>query len=255
MLEINQTISPDDHMNVANLEAYMRTCRSALDAIYNGLEASGRRPESINTVLDFGCGYGRIYRGLAAAFPNAELTACDLMESAAQFCADTFGGTSIKSCEDVGRVTLPTKYDLVWLGSVFTHLPKHRWISLLAFLAQWTNPSGVIVFTSHGNKAIKHMDNHVLKRNPYMIPTDIWRSIKQNLPLKGFQFFAIRAGNQKANMARGIETSEGEYGFSFATEDWVKHLLSDNPDWDLVTYASGGWGNNHDVVTLLRRVP
>lgn len=253
MRDMNLTISPDDHMmTTPDPVAYFRTSRSALDCVLRGLASAGKVPSDVGAVLDFGSGYGRVYRALAAAFPDAKLTACDLMESASRFCAETFGGDWVKSDEDLAAVKLPRKYDLIWLGSVFTHLPIHRWQSLLGFLADATNQAGVVVFTSHGERAIKQIEDVLLKRNPFAIESDWYAAMKAGLPQAGFDFYPSRPAVVKHQVDRGIDVSQGEYGFSFTTEEWVRQFVSTIPQWNLVAYEAAGWGGNHDVVTLLR---
>jgi SAM-dependent methyltransferase len=249
-MRIDETISPEDHMMTADQGSYLRTSRSGLDAVLTGLTAAGREPRHIATVLDFGSGYGRVYRALAAAFPDARLTACDLMEPAARFCAETFGGAWVKSKEDLDGVELPDSYDLVWLGSVFTHLPVHRWRALLDFLARVTTPGGIVVFTTHGERAIQHIENVLLKRNPYAIDQDGFAAMKESLDDVGFDFIANKPAAVRHQQNLGISITQDEYGFSFSTEWWVRRLFAERSDFDLVNYAASGWGGNHDAVTI-----
>lgn len=252
MIEFDETVSPDDHMVTTDISSYMRVARAGLDSVLDSLSAVGRAPETITSVLDFGSGYGRVYRALAAAFPDAKLTACDLMAPAAKFCADTFGGDWVQSHEDLGQVKLPRKYDLVWLGSVFTHLPEARWDRLLDFLGEYTEKDGLVVFTSHGERAIYVIENNLMKRNPYAIDADLYAEMKQVIPNRGFYFIPNKPAAIKHQKGRGIDVSEGEYGFSFCSEAWVRNLFEKKSNWECVNYAPAGWANNHDVVTIKR---
>lgn len=253
MLRINETMAPDDHMLTSDVTSYLRISRGALDCVLNSLSEVGRPPETIRSVLDFGSGYGRVYRALAAQFPHAVRTAVDLMAPAAKFCAETFGGDWVKSEEDLTLVNLPRKYDLIWLGSVFTHLPEHRWHSLLDFLADNTEQEGIVVFTSHGERAIKQIEDVVLKRNPYLIDARWFVDMKQTLPRVGFAFIADASGTYRHQVARGMDVTQGEYGFSFATREWVERLVAEKAEWEMVDYKAPGWAGKHDAVTLRRR--
>ena len=51
--------------------------------------------QEVRRVLDFGCGHGRVMRVLRAAFPDAELVACDIDQDAVSFCAETFGARPV----------------------------------------------------------------------------------------------------------------------------------------------------------------
>ena len=89
MIEIDMTMHPKDHMLTANKEAYLRTSRAGLKCVQNAISSTDKQPETIRNILDFGCGYGRVLRALRAGYPKATITACDLMEEATKFCADT----------------------------------------------------------------------------------------------------------------------------------------------------------------------
>ena len=191
-----------------------------------------------------------MYRAIAAAFPDAELTASDLIVDAAQFCADTFGGDWVQSTEDLG-FSLPRKYDLIWLGSVFTHLPAYRWCRLLDFLNQWLNPEGIVVFTSHGATALNYFEHGIMAANPNICPASRFAAMKASLDLIGFDFIPNQPyATQHHRAVEGAALTEGEYGFSFATQWWVSELINRIPGWELVLYAAGGWGGNHDGITI-----
>lgn len=239
-------------MVTASEEAYFKTTESGFAAIKEGLDAAGKSKDDVGAVLDFGCGYGRIYRIIAAAFPNARLTACDLMGDAVEFCANTFGGTAIKSTEDVGDLVLPDKYDLIWVGSVFTHIPEPAWTDFLDMFAKYSNPGCALVFTSHGVRSLEVLESHTLKRNPYLIPEQEFARMKQEFDGVGFSFSALAPGNYRATLERGIDVSDGSYGFSCATREWIESFSKKDNNWTLSGYAPAGWGNNHDVVTLTR---
>ena len=99
-MEFDRTISPDDHMVTASLEAYFRTTQSAVKSIVKSLRANGRTSDDVTAAMDFGCGYGRVYRAFPSLFPGATITAVDLMEDAVRFCTETFGGAGVISNEN-----------------------------------------------------------------------------------------------------------------------------------------------------------
>ena len=49
------------------------------------------------SILDFGCGFGRVLRMLKAAYPEARLTAADVKREGVDFCARRHLGVSIAS--------------------------------------------------------------------------------------------------------------------------------------------------------------
>src|SRR6266508_3471736 len=250
MLAFSEVISSKDSMMTGDLASYFRTSRQGLDCILAGLKAADREPGTIKSVLDFGSGYGRVYRAMAVSFPDAELTASDLIADAAQFCAETFGGDWVQSTEDLA-FSLPRKYDLIWLGSVFTHLPAYRWCRLLDFLNQSLNPEGIVVFTSHGATALHYFEHGLMAANPNICPAGRFAAMKACLHLIGFDFIPNQPYAMKHHRTvEGAALTDGEYGFSFATQWWVSDLINRMPGWELVFYAAPGWGNNHDGITI-----
>lgn len=107
----DRTISPNENMVAPNTDDYFLATETAFKCIVNGLSYSNHTTETIKTVLDFGCAHGRVYRILTAGFPNAHHTACDLIADGAKFCAETFGGSWVKSYEDVHLTSFDREFD------------------------------------------------------------------------------------------------------------------------------------------------
>src|SRR5436309_14349941 len=105
---------------------YFEYGETAVRLIRLAMDATGTGQVPTHNVLDFPSGHGRVLRTLKAAFPRARLTACDIDHDAVDFCAETFGAEPIYSDEDPRAIELPGQYDLIWCGSLFTHLDAPR---------------------------------------------------------------------------------------------------------------------------------
>jgi SAM-dependent methyltransferase len=153
-------VSPNDAMfNLwPHLDDYLKNGRSALDCVLRGLESA--RAEHPATILDFACGHGRVTRHLAAAFPEAELTACDIDEDGVEFCVRTFGARGVVSSSDPRSIDLGGLFDLIWSGSLFTHLDVPKWREFFALLRSVLTRGGVVVFTTHGRHAAAQIRTH-----------------------------------------------------------------------------------------------
>lgn len=90
-------------------------------------------------ILDFGGGYGRVGRFLSAAFPGAKRLVSDPKPSAVDFQIKHFGALS----DDQQPV------DLIFAGSVFTHLPEVEFQSTLRSLLGRLTRTGILVLTLH----------------------------------------------------------------------------------------------------------
>jgi len=90
-------------------------------------------------ILDFGGGYGRVGRFLSAAFPGAKRLVSDPKPSAVDFQIKHFGALS----DDQQPV------DLIFAGSVFTHLPETEFRGTLSSLLGRLTRTGALVLTLH----------------------------------------------------------------------------------------------------------
>ena len=94
---------------------------------------------------------------LRMAFPEAHISVSDLDRDGVDFCAQEFQAEPLYSREDIREVKTSRSFDLIWCGSLFTHLEGERWPSFLEFFAEHLRPGGVLVFTTHGRRPIQWM--------------------------------------------------------------------------------------------------
>ena len=102
MLErLDPHVDPADAMHAGDSAHYLAVGLSAIACAEAAGVTDPRR------ILDMPCGHGRVLRALAAAYPNAALTACDLDRHGVDFCAAQFGAAPIYSSEDLHELDLP----------------------------------------------------------------------------------------------------------------------------------------------------
>lgn len=148
-MDVNRTISPNDRMKGSNPndEAYFRAGQSVAHTLQGVMTLAGLKPKSI---LDYGCGYGRVLRWFQAYWPEADLSAADIEPEQIAFCAENFKATPVLLDKPFPEIKLPGKYDAIWLGSIFTHLDEPSWVELLHLLRAHMNPKGVLCFSFAG---------------------------------------------------------------------------------------------------------
>jgi CBS domain-containing protein/SAM-dependent methyltransferase len=144
---VDRTISPGEKMYGGLRGPYLLAGVSALRLLRKAMGLA-RVSEPPRAVLDLPCGHGRVLRVLRAAFPGATLVACDLDREGVDFCARTFGAVPVYSDADPARVRIEQQVDLVWVGSLFTHLEPARWGGFLDLFAHALRPGGLLVFTT-----------------------------------------------------------------------------------------------------------
>jgi SAM-dependent methyltransferase len=153
---VGTAVSECDIMLVkSNAVAYAQVGLSALDCVHQALVAAGK--EAPGRILDFGCGYGRVLRFLRAAYPAAEMYSTDMDGEGLGFCTHQFDVFGVRTDLERGPEWVAARFDLIWVGSVFTHLDVTNCDRLLKHLAAFLAPGGVVVFTTHGECAVGKM--------------------------------------------------------------------------------------------------
>ena len=73
---VSRVVSRQDEMWAIDAGGYFAVGRSALECVLTALLHS--RLPIATSILDFGCGHGRVARDLRAAFPDAAITFSDV---------------------------------------------------------------------------------------------------------------------------------------------------------------------------------
>jgi SAM-dependent methyltransferase len=127
---------------------YMYGGRSALKNIVDALiTADAGIPRAI---LDFPCAHGRVTRFLKASFPESEIWAADINQAGVDFCASRFGAVPFNSAPNLREVSLPRKFDVIWCGSLASHLPEDQCKVLFKLLVDALEDNGILCITTCG---------------------------------------------------------------------------------------------------------
>ncbi len=241
---LNPEISAWDDMcrSPDKVERYLQTGRRALACIELAQMLAGKPPPE--TILDLPSGHGRVLRFLRAAFPNAEITACDVQADAVAFCRKAFGALPAVAPADPGELRSDRTFDLIWCGSLFTHMPLKRCRALLRFFAGSLAPDGLLVFTASGRRMAALLD-----RRPQLlgIPSDQLDRLKRDFVESGFAYQDYPAGTvasvvaSEPGKADDVAVLERDYGASLASPGSMLVLL-DELDLVLTLLLGGSWG-------------
>ncbi len=117
-----------------------RTMALALVELLEETSSSGR-------ILDFAAGFGRASRWLVSWLGPERVVACEIQAEAVRFLASTLGIRSLDSVPEPEAWDCRESFELVWAGSLFTHLPAARFGSWLAKLASRVEADGLLAFT------------------------------------------------------------------------------------------------------------
>ena len=106
----------------------------------------GARPRRM---LDFASGYGRLTRLLVHERLADEVTVSDILEGGMVFQAEQFGVRTIVSKTIPQEFAAPDTYDLIFVASLFTHLPPATFTPWLRRLAELLTNQGLLIFSVH----------------------------------------------------------------------------------------------------------
>ncbi len=227
---VDLTLSPDDGMYMGNDVHYYECGASALNVILAAQTLA--QVSAPSAILDFGAGAGRVTRWLRAAFPAATIGACDLRQQDLDFCGTQFRAETWISGVDIDALQAPRTYDLIWVGSVLTHLSAENTRRLIDKLLSWTNPDGILVMSTIGRVAQARKDNG---GSDYIDP-HIWEEIKSEYIAVGFGYADY--------------VGQSGYGLSLTKLSWTSGLVENMPAARLMLLAEGVWDALHDIVAI-----
>lgn len=234
MTGLNCTISPQDdifgffagHPSSTNpLRDYFADGWRTLSELMLLLEAVDQPLLKMRNVLEFASGHGRFTRHLVKSLGAAHVTVSDVVPDAVDFAARTFGVKGLMSASTPEAVRWPCQYDLVFVLSLFSHLPRSTWSRWLKVLYSAVEPGGLLVFSTHGPKAAA-FDSVVLDED-------------------GFYFVASSESN-------AIDAQE--YGTSFTSEAFVLKAIQEALGVDCLVHKAPVHFWNHQDAYVLRRV-
>ena len=158
-----------------------------------------------------------------------------MLRDGVEYCAATFGAIPVYSDEDPEKIELERDaFDLVWVGSLLTHLDSGRWAGFLELFRRSLHPGGMLVFSTHGRRAYdmtRRGRNHFL---PYWGQTAALYAYERN------DFGYCHYSNSNS------------YGFSFSNPAWVFKQIERTREMRVVHFSEGAWDQHHDVYACVR---
>ena len=234
--KVNLQLNDSDEMYKPNNALhYLTVGLSAIQCIEKALQLSQRQNE-IKTILDFPCGNGRVLRFLRAKFPNADISASDIDSNALKFCRDAFKVHTFLSKTNLKELSSSKTYDLIWCGSLFTHIDETASKDLLKFFFEHLAENGLCIFTTHGNRPINWMKN---KERNYGISEESCLKLIDDYENIGFAFC-------------DYPRYKG-YGISAISPEKMREFARAVGNWEVVLYLEHGWDNHQDVYAFQKK--
>lgn len=175
-------------------------------------------------VLEFASGHGRFTRHLVKTLSARRVVVSDVVPSAVEFSRSTFGVDGFPSASVPEKVEWPARYELVFVLSLFSHLPRSTWSRWLKVLYEAVAPGGLLVFSTHGIKAA-NFDHVTLDDEGY--------------------FFAASS--------ESTAIDEQEYGTTFTSEAFVLARIAETVGADKLVHKMPVHFWNHQDAYVLRK--
>ena len=234
MMGLDCRISPQDdifgffagHPSSRNpLRDYLADGWRTLSELMLLLERADQPLLKMPRVLEFASGHGRFTRHLVKAMGAERVVVSDVVPGAVEFSRSTFGVEGFLSASVPEQVQWPQRYDLVFVLSLFSHLPRSTWSRWLKVLYEAVAPGGLLVFSTHGLKAAA-FDN-------------------VQLDAEGF-FFA------PSSESNAIDVKE--YGTAFTSDAFVLQRIAETLGADRLVHQVPVHFWNHQDAYVLRRL-
>jgi SAM-dependent methyltransferase len=220
-------VDPGDKMYSGHDRHYLSSGASALNVILAAQNLATM--ETFGRILDFGSGAGRVTRWLRAAYPSADIHTTDVRVQDLDFCTRALQTTSWPSGIEIDKLRAPATYDLIWVGSVMTHLSARDWMRLVSKLLSWLTPGGLLVFSVHGRLV-------AARDGTAYIDAAAWKRIMKD--------------HAKAGYGYADYADQRGYGVSVESLSWTAKTIESIPAARLVLLSERCWDDHHDVVAL-----
>jgi SAM-dependent methyltransferase len=147
-------------------DLFLKVGASAIPFILQTLEGNGISFDEIRTMLDWGCGCGRILRH----WHNAEsvtVHGCDTNAELVAWCQKNLPDAPVRLNEPMPPLPYDgSSFDFAYGLSVFTHLTEPAHYAWRDEIHRVLKPGGVFLFTTHGDAEhfIAALDDDMLKQ-------------------------------------------------------------------------------------------
>lgn len=231
---IDETISPHDDMfnRRGAMEHYRSVGVSALEVITEAMLAAKRT--EFARILDLPCGGGRVTRHLVKFFPDAKIYVSDIDKQKQAFVASQFGVEGVDAPPDFSTPS-PLQYDLIFVGSLVTHLEEAMFSRMIDYGVAALAPDGLLVVSTHGRYAASKV------KADQLVPNHVKKAIDQQFVHSGFSYVEFAEDRKRYGMS---------YGASFSSPAWIMQLLERRSDVAILGFKERGWAAYQDAVTV-----
>ena len=217
--------------------------KQAYDSLSHVIQRYHARPLRDLSVLDFGCGCGRVAQFFIPEV--AEFCATEVDPLAVKYLRTSF--PQIRVDLNGPMPPLPYKeasFDVFYSWSVWTHLPYQAQEAWIQETAKVLKPGGLALITTHGLTLFRNLRNNLKSKNQWQDSTERGL-LNSGILYKDYSFLHDK---RYKRLLSGIE---GQYGTAFHSpnyirENWSKYL-------EILEIQEGAMHNKHDLVVARKK--
>lgn len=229
IIDINEN---DEMFEKGKERHYYSVGFSCLDILRKVLNFLDVEKLSVRKILNFPSGYGREMRFMKSYFTESEIVASEIEQKKLDFIKEKFNTDTFLSNKEFRNLPTDVKYDLIWSGSLFTHLSARKFRKLLRYFIGILNSNGILIFTTHGRYSYSIVNTYGL-----------WTFQQLYLKLKYLVF-----GFGYTSYLRSFG-----YGVSLSKPSWVTKQIEKYNDVTLVGIQERKWDNHQDIVVIQKK--
>jgi SAM-dependent methyltransferase len=193
------------------------------------LNLAGKQLKDFKTILDFGCGCGRVIRTFKSTLPESNLFGTDIDHEAIEWLNTNYSRfATFLVAPHLPPLNFEDCYfDFIYGISVFTHLPEDLQFLWLQELQRLAKPGAYLILTTHGDNYAQLLDKDKF----------------QEFSLQGFYFHDIDYGQ-----AIGLPDF---YQNTYHSHDYLQNRWSKY--FKIISIQSLGVSNHQDLVLLQKQ--
>jgi SAM-dependent methyltransferase len=240
---VSTELNPDDNEFAPGtpMDAYLALGADAIRLIVLSLTTNLRTPPA--SILDFPSGSGRVTRHLRSFFPDAAITASDIYERHVDFCVNALGVEGHVSSDRLLAVDFCRRFDLIFCGSLLTHLPESGFVEALRLVSRSLSHNGLAIVTVHGRYA-----EFVQQYKPAgwsYFEEELFALARPSLHSTGFGF-----ADYEWLKRSPLFDKHARYGVSFSRPHWTMGQIESDETIRILGYIERGWDNHQDAILI-----
>jgi SAM-dependent methyltransferase len=227
-------VSPNDSMFDSPAH-YVNVGLSALKVFQYAIDQGFTRPDGLRKILDLPCGHGRVGRVLRSRFPDADLIVCDIDRDGVDFCINKLSATGVYSTKNFDVLDLGESFDLIWVGSLITHLNSDNTVKLIRCMERHLSEDGLLVMSCHGKFSVELINSG---KTYYDIDASRIPNLLNQYQLLGYGYEELSARK--------------DYGISIVSRHWLEGFFAGEAC-RVIAYLDHAWDNHQDVLFVKKR--